>query len=304
MTRSKASDYVTLPLVSIITPAYNQASYLEETIQGILNQDYPRIEYIVLNDGSTDNTVDVLTKNTGKLIWESHANIGETLTVNKGWNMAHGELIAVVNSDDLLLPGAVSAIVSFMQLHPDILVAYPDWNIIDEESKVKGHMQVPEYDYQYSIKFHQCIVGPGAFIRRRAIEIAGMRDPAFKYVADYEFWLRLGLYGQFARIPETLASWRDHPQSASQSCGGTEMADEHIRVMHKLYSRSDIPAEVRKVRPVAFSRAHIEAAGTCGGQGQLIIKHCLISFLYHPPTFLAMAKNKWRVGLKAITRDW
>ena len=202
----------TLPLVSIVTPAYNRASYLDETIQSVLSQDYPNIEHIVLDDGSTDNTREVLEKYTGRIIWETHPNMGETRTVNKGWSMAHGEIVAVVNSDDPLLPGAVSAAAAFLQTHPDILVAYPDWDFIDPDSNVTGHHQVPEYDYLHMLRRHHCSVGPGAFIRRQAFELAGMRDPEFRYVADFEYWLRLGLYGKFARIPKTLATFRVHPR--------------------------------------------------------------------------------------------
>jgi len=84
------------PLVSIITPAYNQASYLDETIQGVLGQDYLRLEYIVLDDSSTDNTREVLEKYAGRIVWETHLNMGEARTVNKGWSMAQGEIMAVV----------------------------------------------------------------------------------------------------------------------------------------------------------------------------------------------------------------
>jgi len=274
-----------LPLVSIITPAYNRASYLDETIQSVLGQDYPKIEFIVLDDGSTDNTREVLEKYTGRLIWETHPNMGEHRTVNKGWNMAHGEIMIVVNSDDTLLPGAVSTAIAFMQAHPDILVAYPDWNCIGPDSKFINHVQAPEYDYVLMVKHHQCFVYTGTFIRRKAFELAGMRDPDFRYVADFDYWLRLGLYGRFARIPKTLATWRVHPTSATVSGKGKAMADEHIRLLDKLYSRPDLPPEVRKVRKEAYSWAHYFAAATAGPARWEARKHCFRSFLYHPSSF-------------------
>ena len=272
------------PLVSIITPAYNRASYLDETIQSVLNQDYPRIEYIVLDDGSTDNTKEVLEKYTGQIIWETHPNMGETRTVNKGWSMAQGDIVAVVNSDDPLLPGAVSAAVAFMQAHPDILVAYPDWNMIGSGSELREHIQVPDYDYLYMLRRHHCIVGPGAFIRRRAFELTEMRDPEFRYVADFEYWLRLGLYGKFERIPKTLATFRVHPDSASVAQKSAAMADEHIRLMRKLYSLPDLSPEVRRVRAEAFSWAHCVAAVTAGSARSAALKHYVKSLSYHPAT--------------------
>jgi len=122
-------------------------------------------------------------------------------TVNKGWGMSHGDFVMVVNSDDPLLPGAVRTAVSYMLAHPDILVAYPDWDFIGPDSQVTQHVQVPEYDFLYMLKRHHCVVGPGALIRRKAIELTGMRNSEFRYVADFEFWLRLGLYGKFCPHP-------------------------------------------------------------------------------------------------------
>ncbi|MBI2852132.1 MAG: glycosyltransferase [Chloroflexi bacterium] len=292
----KASD---LPLVSIITPAYNRASYLEETIQSVLTQDYPNIEYIVLDDGSTDNTREVLERYSGRIIWETHPNMGETRTVNKGFGLAKGEIIAVVNSDDPLLPGAVSTAVGFMQLNKDILVAYPDWNYIDSNSVTMGHMRVPEYDHLYMLKRHHCSVGPGAFICRKALDLAGMRDPDFKYVGDFEFWLRLGLYGKFARIPRTLATFRVHPDSASVAAKGKAMADEHIRMIRKFYSRPDLPPEVIGVRAEAFSWAHWVAGLAAGSSRWAALWHYIKAAAYHPRS-LRKNFHRWPVAVSTL----
>jgi hypothetical protein len=189
-----------------------------------------------------------------------------------------------------------------MQSHPDILVAYPDWNFIGPDSKVTGHMQVPEYDYLYMLRQHHCMPGPGAFIRRQAIELAGMRDPDFKYVGDFEYWLRLGLHGRFARIPKTLATFRIHPDSTSVSQKSAAMAEEHIRLMKKFYAQPDLPLEVRKVRGEAFAWAHYEAAYTCGSARIAASGHYLKAMLYHPPTFLRNLINlrKWKTPLSII----
>ena len=275
-----------LPLVSIVTPAYNRAALLEETIESVLSQDYPKIEYIVLDDGSTDDTRKVLEKYDGRIIWESHPNMGETRTVNKGWSMAHGDLVAVVNSDDPLLPGAVSAAASFMQSHPEILVGYPDWNMIGPNSEVIRHVQVSEYDYLYMVRRHGCTVGPGAFIRRKAFDLTGMRDSEFRYVADFEYWLRLGLYGPFARIPKTLATFRVHPESASQSQRGELMAREHIRLIEKYYLFPNLPSEVLRVRAEAFSLAHYVAGIACGSAHKEARKYYLRALRYQRPASL------------------
>jgi glycosyltransferase involved in cell wall biosynthesis len=286
-------------LVTVVTPTYNRASYLDETIRSILDQDYPEIEYIVLDDGSTDNTREVLEKYTGRLTWETHPNMGEHRTVNKGWSMAHGEIVVVVSSDDTLLPGAVSIAVAFMQAHPDILVACPDWNSVGPDSEFIDHVQVPEFgpmfndDYLYMLKCYHPRMGPGAFIRRKAFALAGMRDPDLRYVADFEYWLRLGLYGEFARIPETLATWRVHPGQTSASSHGKEMADGHIRLAEKFYSRPDLPPEVLRVRREAFGSAHYAGVCNAGAARWEARKHLLKSLLYHPPSFFG---NPYRLN--------
>ena len=124
-----------LPLVSIITPAYNRAAFLDETISSVLNQDYRNLEYIVLDDGSIDDTREVVKKYSDRITYDRHDNMGEARTVNKGFSMARGEIIGVVNSDDPLLPGAISSIVAELLSRPDVLVVYPDWYVIDCEGR-------------------------------------------------------------------------------------------------------------------------------------------------------------------------
>ena len=292
-----------LPLVSIITAAYNRASYLDETIRSVLTQDHSKIESIVLDDGSTDNTREVLAKYTGRIIWETHANMGETRTVNKGLSMARGEIVTVVKSDDPLLPGAVSTAVALMDARPDILVAYPDWNYIGPDSEVISHVQTREYDYLYMLKRHYCTPGPGAFIRREAVELAGMRDVEFRCRGDFEFWLRLGLYGEFARIPETLATWREHPGAASVSARGVAMAAEHIRLIQKLYARSDLPVEVRGVRREAFGTAHWTACVKVGRTARNVALRYLVKALLYSPRNYMLNSTSFVLGLVLIAPD-
>lgn len=261
---SKYAENRELPLVSVITPAYNSASFLDETIQSVLNQDYPRIEYIVLDDGSTDDTLNVIKKYEEKIRWESHKNVGETRTVNKGFSMARGEIIGVVNSDDPLLPDAIRTVVECMMADPRLLVVYPDWYMIDKDGKIIRHIKTFEYNYINMIRWHHCIPGPGSFFRREVVEKLQGRDIQFRYVADYDFWLRAGLLGPFARIPVTLATFRVHPDSASVSQKGELMAKEHILLIDKIYSLPNLPAEVLKVKREAYSSANYIAGVVFG----------------------------------------
>jgi len=277
------------PLVSIITPTYNRADFLVETIESVLSQNYSNFEYIVLDDGSKDKTIDILKRYENRIKWFSHSNMGETLTVNKGFSISNGEIIIVVNSDDPLLPNAISTGVSFLLQNPNKIVAYPDWVKIGPKSEIIEYVKVPDYDYLYMLKQHHCIVGPGAFIRRKAFDYVGFRDPSFKYVADFDFWLRLGLYSDFIRIPNTLASFRVHNKSASVNYRGHEMAKEHIILVNKIFSHPKLPKCAQKKRAEAFYWAYQVASEMCDNKSFHAKKLKLIGLYYYPlitPKFL------------------
>jgi glycosyltransferase involved in cell wall biosynthesis len=271
-----------LPLVSIITPTYNRADYLEETIQSVLRQDYSNLEYIVIDDGSTDHTADVLKKYVDRLTAHFQANLGEARTVNRGLAMAKGDFIGVVNSDDPILPGLVKAAVSCLQSDPKLLVAYPDWVMVDAQGRPLQTINVYDFDYLNMLRWHHCVPGPGAIFRREAIELERGRDEQYRYVGDFDFWLRVGLHGPFARIPQVLATFRHHATSASISSRGLLMAQEHIRLLDNLYRRQDLPPGARTVRREAYSAAHYIAAIQClPKQRRHAAMYFMRSYLYH-----------------------
>lgn len=255
-----------MPLVTIITPAYNRADLVAETIESVLSQDYPNLEYIVLDDGSSDGTLEVIKRYDGRLRWDSHPNMGETRTVNKGFELARGEIIGVVNSDDPLLPGALSKLVAALLAHPGVVVAYPDWNIIDAGGKTLQQFTAYDYTgYGDMVRRHFCLPGPAALFRRRVIDEVGGRDPQFRYVADLEFWYRVGCLGDFLRLPEVLATFRVHAGSATSSQRGSLMADEHLLLMEKLFRQKNLPAELLAYRDEAWSSAYFVAGCNLGG---------------------------------------
>lgn len=273
------------PLVTIITPAYNRADYLGETIESVLAQDYPNIEYIVLDDGSKDNTVELLESYSGRLYWESHANMGEIRTVNKAYAMAKGEYIAVINSDDPLLPGAISAVVETFKNNPDALVVYPDWQYIDGNGKTVMDVQTPEYDYLEMLATHKCIPGPGTFVSRKALDLTGLRDPKVKYISDFDLWLRMGLHGPFKRLPQVLATYRVHPTSLSSTEQGRKMSSEDIEMLDRLYKRTDLPKTVQDIKRKAYSWGHYHACQVAGSAKYTAAWHAFMAILYSPSEF-------------------
>jgi GT2 family glycosyltransferase len=248
-----------LPLVTIITPTYNRASLLPDTIESILTQDYPNLEYIVLDDGSTDDTQALLRRCGDAIRWEHHPNMGQPRTVNRGLELAQGEIIGLVSSDDPLLPGAISALVDVLQQQPDVLVVYPDWDVIDGGGRYVYHVDTFDYSYVDMVRYHHTYPGPGALFRRSVVERIGGYDPSFRFAPDYDFWLRAGLLGPFRRVPQTLAAYRAHGSAITQAERGVAMARELVRVIDKLYERADLPPDVLAVQMEAYRNAHFHA---------------------------------------------
>jgi glycosyltransferase involved in cell wall biosynthesis len=251
------------PIVTVITPTYNRADYIIETVASILEQGYTNLEYIVLDDGSQDDTVSLLQRYKKELTLERHPNMGEANTVNKGFSMAHGAIVGVVNSDDPLLPNAINNIVEFMIDHPEIGVVYPDWDMIDAEGKLITHVQTYDYSYINMLRWHHCMPGPGTFFRKEVVDALNGRDPQFRYVGDFDFWLRAGLITPFSRIPKTLATFRVHPTSASTSQAGQHMAEEYITLINKIYSLPNLTPEAVKIKNEAYSSAYYIAGRVC-----------------------------------------
>ncbi len=277
-----------MPLVSVITPTYNRAAFLRETIKSVLSQDYKNIEYIILDGNSSDNTKDVVSEFENKLIFDSHKNRGEQYAVNKGFRMANGEIIGVVNSDDPLLPGAIKEIVRAMRKNPKAIGAYPDWIKIDEKGKKIEKVVTPEYSFEYMVKMHSMTPGPATFFRKKVIRKLKKRDDRFKYVGDFDFILRAALLGDFVRIPKFLSTFRTHKGAATLRHKGLDMALGHIRIINKLFSSPDLPPQIVKIKPQAYTKA-CEAARICRGGNPLTkIIVSILSLYYSPKDYVGL----------------
>lgn len=253
------------PLVTIITPAFNRADLVAETIESVLGQEYPRLDYLVLDDGSMDGTLDVIKRYGDRLRWESHTNVGEARTVNRGFALARGEIVGVVNSDDPLRPGAVRRLVEALHQRPDAVVAYPDWEMIDGRGQRVRTVRTYDFTgYADMVRRHYCLPGPAAFFRRSLVERIGGRDPDLRYTGDLDFWFRAGRHGAFVRVAEVLATFRTHSGSATVAQQGTRMAEEHLRLIDKLFADPDLPDELRRVEREARSSAAFVAGTVCG----------------------------------------
>ena len=232
--------------VSIVIPAYNQGQFLNQAIQSVLVQSYPHIELIVLDDGSSDETREVLEKYGNRFRWESHTNIGQAATLNKGWSMASGQIVGYLAADDFLHPDSVSRAVTVLQSYPGVVLSYGDFDYVDVSGKRLATVRTPAFDYADMLLKGVCPPGPGAFFRRLDFERLGGWDVSLRRMPDYEFWLRLGLRGPFLRIPEVLASYRIHDASQSFSPVDRARAEEMIRIIEGLFAMPDLPADLRR----------------------------------------------------------
>lgn len=293
-----------LPLVTIITPVYNAVGYISETVESVLAQDYPNIDYIVLNDGSTDATAKVLERYAPRIRLISHPNMGEARTVNRGIELARSDIVAVVNADDPILPGLARAAARMLASRPELVAVYPDWARIDTNGRVMEEVRVREFDYHLLLEQLFCIPGPGAFFRKSALAGESVRNSAYRYSSDYELWLRLGLRGPFARIPGILATWREHEGGASQAARNAEMAANKIDVVKDFFCREDLPEDVRHLRSQALSTAYYCAAilSLFNTQipGRAYMLRSLRYAMHWPDYFCEERRRSWRLVLFAL----
>ena len=252
------------PLVSIVTPTYNQAAYLGETIRSVLAQDYPRIEYLVLDDGSTDETPAVLQQFDGLVRWERHANMGQSNTLNKGWRQCRGEYLGYLSSDDRLLPHAVSTLVKAIESRPDVSVVYCDFNVIDKNGTVVRELTSPDFDHAQLVEELNCQPGVGVLFRRAVFDRTGGWNPELRKIPDFEFWLRAARLGPFLRVPHALSEYRVHEESASIRALPYDRSMEIVTTMRAYWKHDLSSASARR----SIGRAHYSAARSHAQSGR------------------------------------
>jgi len=202
------------PLVTVVTPSYNQASYLEATMRSVLEQDYPQIEYIVIDGGSTDGSVDIVKKYSNRLAyWISEKDRGQTEAINKGFARATGEILAWINSDDTYQPGAIREAVDWMQKHPEMGLVYGDANFIDNDGKAIGRFPAAQTDYRRLRKGYVHIPQQAAFFRRDLWQKVGPLDPSFFFAMDYDLWVRIAKIAPLLYTRRVWANFRLHGDS-------------------------------------------------------------------------------------------
>jgi glycosyltransferase involved in cell wall biosynthesis len=220
------------PLVTIVTPCLNAAPFIARTVESVLNQDYPHIEYIVMDGGSRDGTVDTLEAWKDRLEYVSAPDGGAADAINRGFQRSHGTVFGWLNADDTYRPRAIGAAVRRLAAMPEAAVVYGQGVWTDAEDRVLGtYPTVSPYNAAHWEK--ECFIcQPAAFMTRSAFESVGMLDPVLQSAFDYDLWIRLSRGNLFVAIQEVLAASRMH--SGNKSLGQRrQVFEESIRLLRR-----------------------------------------------------------------------
>lgn len=257
------------PLVTIVTPSYNQGRFLEDTILSVLNQNYPNIEYFICDGGSTDESVEIIQKYSDKISWwVSEKDRGQADAINKGWKRSSGKYIGWINSDDLLLPDAISTAVEYLESHPNIGFVFGDIEIIDEFGRVLQKRQFEEFDLIKLVRTAGWISQQGNLFRKTIYETIGELDINLHFQLDLDYWIRVGLVSKVGYIPRVLGRFRRYDQSKTGSSSYIA-AEDILRIYGKLFSNPMIPFDLIKFEKEAWSNAYLYSSVAMYGSNRL-----------------------------------
>lgn len=254
----------TVPAVSIVVPTHNRAPLLGLTLDSLLGQDYAELEVLVLDDGSTDETSEVLARYSGavprrRLRVERHENMGQAATVNRGYALARGELLGFLSDDDLAEPRMVSTLVEALARHPDAVAAYPAYRVIDGAGATVDTWLPLPYTSATALSRHDTIVGPGGLARRTAVEASGGWDPAYRWMGDLVLWMGIARFGELVRVEAPLAAWRKHSGGVTAQTAAAR-ALEHLRLFEHGMRLCPSASQRAELRAAALHTACVLAA--------------------------------------------
>ncbi len=277
-----------MPIVSIVTPSYNQAGYLEQAIRSVLEQDYPQIEYLIIDGASNDGSVDIIQRYAHYLAhWVSERDSGQAEAINKGMARARGEIVAWLNSDDFYLPGTVAAAVRAFEDHPEALLVYGDMLAVDASGQPINLLRYRPLALTDLLCF-QIIGQPAVFLRRTAWERAGGLDPSYHFLLDHHLWIRVAAQGPIVHIPQLWAAARYHA-AAKNRAQAVAFGHEAFRILEWAKAQPDLAPALAPILKRATASAHRVNARYLldGGDPWAGLRAWLRTFAIHPPTALA-----------------
>jgi glycosyltransferase involved in cell wall biosynthesis len=279
------------PLITIITPSYNQAQFLETTIRSVLDQNYPHLEYFIVDGGSSDNSVNIICRFEPHLSWWiSEPDQGQAEAINKGLLRARGEIIGWINSDDYYLPNALHNIAQFFQANPSVVLVYGNVISVDEQGLPFYLQSFKPYTLDDLMAF-QIISQPGVFFRREVLLSTGLLDPSYHFLLDHHLWLRIASVGSIAYLPFNLAAARYHP-SAKNVAQAFSFSQEVFRIVDWMKTCTSLQNRFEQNKARILGGAYrlsayylVEAAQYWAG-----LRAYALAFRWWPPVVL----KEWR----------
>jgi len=296
------------PLISIVTPSYNQAQYIEQTIRSVLEQEYPQIEYLVVDGESTDDSVEIIRNyaSRGGVTpplpsdhrkqasgfhkidwWVSEKDSGQGEAINKGLARAKGEIVAWLNSDDYYLPNMLASVVKVFEEHPDVVMIYGDMLAVDENGQTINTLKYKQLSLQDLLCF-QIIGQPSVFFRREVYEKIGGLDTTFHFLLDHHLWIRIAQQGKILHVPQIWSAARYHAEAKNRA-KAAEFGQEAFRILAWVKNQAGLAEAVSGVERRARASANrVDARYLLdGGQPASALAAWMRALIIHPPTALA-----------------
>ena len=218
-----------LPKITVVTPSFNQAIYIEETIESVLNQDYPNLEYIVLDGGSTDGSVDLIKKYEKYLsYWRSYPDDGQAAAIVEGFQRSTGDIMCWLNSDDFLAPGALATVEEYFRKHPEAEFVVGEICIVNGDGERQHYLSEPTWDTNWQIYVRNCIPQPSVFWRRSLYTQVNGVDPSYQFCMDYDLWFQFLQHTKPHFIKKLLSFQRLHPLGKSATWQDIEAVEKPI----------------------------------------------------------------------------
>lgn len=283
-----------LPKITIVTPNFNNSRFIEATIRSVLGQNYPRLEYIVMDGGSTDGSCDIIKRYESRLHeWKSEPDRGQSHAINKGWTIATGDLVAWINSDDCLTPNALLRVAHHSAGKDDVGFIHGQATVIDERDRPIG-ARGRHFDPLMSLATSRNPVAQSSvFIRREALEEVGLLDETLHMSMDWDLYLRLGLRSGSFFVPEIWSLFRQAPTTKT-STNTMGFGPDKVRIVKKLDGDPASHTAIRSVRRAAYASAYVRSASGHfrGNEWALARSEMLSALRSHPAVTIASGPKR------------
>jgi glycosyltransferase involved in cell wall biosynthesis len=302
-----------VPRITVVTPSMNQAEFIEETIRSVLDQGYANLEYVVIDGGSSDGSVDVIRKYEKRLAyWTSERDHGQADAINKGWRRATGDILTYLNSDDTYFPGALRLAAETLARDPAVAFVYGRCKVIDEHGTVLRERRVRAASFPELLRWSPSIPQPSMFLRRTAVESVGFLNPNLHFTMDYELALRIGLKYKIQFIPHLLANMRDHA-AAKTALDPLKHVEEGINVAECFFQQT-LPDNIAALNDRTLATLNIRKARVLSRLGRGAEARTIIASAFERcPDVRGEAIQAWVMsllganavaGLRRIKRAW